>query len=252
MSEAQARAREAARLLGEAVERSPQDARLRYAHAQALNAIGDLNGAIRTLAAGVELAPMDVERWLALAGLLMEIELASPSARRDARSAPLARAIEAIERALMLAPDAPAVLAQAAMTVRYACEWARAQSCQDALTKAGADRSRPFTVSPMIATALIDDPALQARAIRDFVAQTMPRAAHRAPPFVRERGNALRVGYLSADFHDHATAHLAAGLFEAHNPRPVTSFAYALDRDDGSAMRSVWCRRFRIGATCAI
>ena len=53
VSEAQARAREAARLLGEAVERSPQDARLRYAHAQALKAIGDLNGAIRTLAAGV-------------------------------------------------------------------------------------------------------------------------------------------------------------------------------------------------------
>ena len=246
MSEAQARAREAARQLGEAVERSPEDARLRYAHAQALKAIGDLNGAIRTLAAGVELAPMEAERWLALAGLLMEIELASPSARRDARSAPLARAIEAIERALLLAPDAPAVLAQAAMTYRYACEWARAQSCEDALANAGADRSRPFVVSPMIATALLADPALQARAIRTFVAQTLPRAATRdsAPPFVRERGNALRVGYLSADFHEHATAHLAAGLFEMHDRSQVTTFAYALDSDDGSEMRKRLVRAF--------
>lgn len=239
MSEEQARAREAARQLGEAVERSPEDAGLRYAYAQAQKAIGDLNGAIRTLAAGVQLAPMDVERWLALAGLLMEIELASPSARREARAAPLARAIEVVEHALVLAPQAPAVLAQAAMTYRYACEWARAQACADALARAGADRSRPFVVSPMMATALIDDPTLQRRAIRDFVAQTLPGAAHRdaAPPFVRERGNALRVGYLSADFHEHATAHLAAGLFEAHDGKRVTTFAYALDSDDGSAMR---------------
>jgi len=239
VSDGPARADEGARKLGEALERSPRDARLRFSHAQALKAIGDVNGAIRTLAAGVQLAPMEVERWLALAGLLMEIELASPSARPGTTAAPLVRAIEAIEHALALAPEAPAVLAQAAMTFRYACAWERAEACEVALAKAGSDRNRPFIVSPMMATALIDDPALQARAIRDFVAHTMPRAAHRhaAPAFVRERGNALRVGYLSADFHEHATAHLAAGLFEAHDGTRVTTFAYALDSDDGSAMR---------------
>jgi protein O-GlcNAc transferase len=235
-----ARARDAARKLGEALDLSPRDARLRHAHAQALKAIGDVNGAIRTLAAGVQLAPGDVERWLALAGLLMEIELASPSARTDAAATPLSRAIEAIEQAIALAPEAPAVLAQAAMTFRYACAWDRADACEEALARLGADRAQSFVVSPMMATALIDDPALQARAIRDFAVQTMPRAVHRnaaAPASVRERGSALRVGYLSADFHEHATAHLAAGLFEAHDRRRVTTFAYALDGDDGSAMR---------------
>ena len=90
----------------------------------------------------------------------------------------------------------------------------------------------------MMATALIDDPALQARAIRDFVAPDRCTGSERtATPLVRERGNALRVGYLSADFHEHATAHLVAGLFEAHDRKRVTTFAYALDGDDGSAMR---------------
>lgn len=230
---------EAARELGDALERSPRDAGLRYAHAQALKASGDVNGAIRSLAAGVQLAPMEVERWLALAGLLMEVELASPSARADGKAAPLSHAIEAIEQALALAPQAPAVLAQAAMTFRYACAWERADACEAALANAASVHDRPFVVSPMMAAALIDDPALQARAIRDFVAQTLPAATSRSasPAFVRERGNALRVGYLSADFHEHATAHLAAGLFEAHDRKRVSAFAYALDGDDGSALR---------------
>ena len=239
MSDAREQALDAARRLGAAVEHSPEDARLRYAHAQALKAVGDVNGAIRTLAAGVQLAPAEVERWLALAGLLMEVELASPAARDETRATPLSRAIEAIEQALVLAPQAPAVLAQAAMTFRYACAWARADACEAALASAGSSADRPFVVSPMMATALFADPALQARAIRDFVVQTMPAAQRAAaPPFVRNPGSALRVGYLSADFHEHATAHLTAGLFEAHDKRKLTTFAYALDGDDGSAMRT--------------
>src|SRR5688572_21803631 len=238
VSDAQARAREAAGRLGAALERVPHDARLRHEHAQALKAAGDVNGAIRTLAAGVSLAPMEVERWLALAGLLMEVELASSAARQQASPSALSRAIEAIEHALALAPQAPAVLAQAAMTFRYACAWERAHACEAALERAGADPGRAFVVAPMMATALLDDPALQARAIRDFVIQTGATASERtATPLVRERGNALRVGYLSADFHEHATAHLAAGLFEAHDRKRLTTIAYALDLDDGSAMR---------------
>ena len=231
-------ARETADRLGEVLARAPHDARLRHQHAQALKAAGDVNGAIRTLAAGVALAPMEVERWLALAGLLMEVELASSAARQRASPSALARAIEAIEHALALAPEAPAVLAQAAMTFRYACAWERARACEVALERAGGDRGRAFVVAPMMAAALLEDPALQARAIRDFVVQTGATGSQPgATPLVRERGSALRVGYLSADFHEHATAHLAAGLFEAHDRKRLTTIAYALDLDDGSAMR---------------
>jgi protein O-GlcNAc transferase len=232
VSDARARARQ----LAAALEASPQDAAARFALAQTLKSLGDVNGAVRTLAAGVQLAPADVERWLALAALLMEIELASPKVRNDAATTPLQRAIETIERALALAPAAPAVLAQAAMTFRYACAWDRVAVCEAALDRVARDEARPFAVSPMIAAAVIAEPALQARAIRDFVAQTMPHAVA-MPRFVRQPGSALRVGYLSADFHEHATAHLMAGMFDAHDRARVETFAYALDADDGSAMR---------------
>jgi predicted O-linked N-acetylglucosamine transferase (SPINDLY family) len=226
---------EAQRLV-EALARDPSNPRLRFTCAQALRAAGDVNAAVRTLADGVRLAPRDAERWLALAGLLMEIELASPGASRFGAAEPLSRAIEALEQALALAPDASAVLAQAAMTLRYACAWAQADALVARLVAVGGGASQRFAVSPMLATALLDDPALQRRAIADFSA-TLPRAAARAPSYLREPGSRLRVGYLSADFHEHATAHLCAGLFEAHDRRRVTTFAYALDRDDASAMR---------------
>ena len=241
MSEARARARE----LAAALEASPRDAHLRFALAQALKSQGDVNAAVRTLAAGVQIAPADVERWLALGALLMEIELASPNVREDAPTTPLQRAMETIERAVALAPRAPAVLAQAAMTFRYACAWDRVESCEAALRDVAQDDTRPFAVAPMIATAVIADAPTQARAIRDFVAQTMPRTQPLATPaYVRQPGTALRVGYLSADFHEHATAHLIAGLFEAHDRERFTTFAYALDRDDGSAMRGRLRRAF--------
>ncbi|MGD8690478.1 MAG: tetratricopeptide repeat protein, partial [Gammaproteobacteria bacterium] len=47
----------------------------------------------------------------------------------------------------------------------------------------------------------------------------------------------IHVGYLSADFHEHATAWLAAGLFEAHDRERFRVSAYSLGPDDGSAMR---------------
>ena len=47
----------------------------------------------------------------------------------------------------------------------------------------------------------------------------------------------LRIGYLSADLHDHATGILAAGLFERHDRDRFEVFAYSTGHDDGSAMR---------------
>lgn len=47
----------------------------------------------------------------------------------------------------------------------------------------------------------------------------------------------LRVGYLSTDFHRHATAYLIAELFELHDRARVEVCAYSYGPDDGSAIR---------------
>jgi len=45
----------------------------------------------------------------------------------------------------------------------------------------------------------------------------------------------LRIGYVSADFRNHPTAHLIGGLFQLHNRQRFEICIYALGKDDGSA-----------------
>ena len=47
----------------------------------------------------------------------------------------------------------------------------------------------------------------------------------------------IRVGYVSSDFHEHATAHLIAELFECHDKERFALHAYSYGTDDGSPMR---------------
>jgi protein O-GlcNAc transferase len=54
----------------------------------------------------------------------------------------------------------------------------------------------------------------------------------------------LRIGYLSADFHQHATAYLIAELFELHDRDHFEIFAYSYGSDDGGPMRR------RLAAAC--
>ncbi|RKT44475.1 putative O-linked N-acetylglucosamine transferase (SPINDLY family) [Thiocapsa rosea] len=50
-------------------------------------------------------------------------------------------------------------------------------------------------------------------------------------------GRRLRIGYLSGDFHEHATAYLTASVFEMHDRDRFEVFAYSIGPADRSAMR---------------
>ncbi|HEY4997953.1 MAG TPA: glycosyltransferase, partial [Usitatibacter sp.] len=58
------------------------------------------------------------------------------------------------------------------------------------------------------------------------------------PPRAARPGDRIRIGYLSADFYDHATALLIAGMLEEHDAARFEVFAYSTGRDDGSAVRA--------------
>jgi predicted O-linked N-acetylglucosamine transferase (SPINDLY family) len=48
----------------------------------------------------------------------------------------------------------------------------------------------------------------------------------------------LRIGYLSADFHKHATAYLIAGLLESHDRQAFDIIGYSYGPEDRSSMRA--------------
>jgi protein O-GlcNAc transferase len=53
----------------------------------------------------------------------------------------------------------------------------------------------------------------------------------------RDPDRPLRVGYLSTDFHDHATAYLLAEVIELHDRAQVQPFAYSMGPDGDGEMR---------------
>jgi len=96
----------------------------------------------------------------------------------------------------------------------------------------GARTSPPF---PLLATPA--GPQRQRQCAEQYIADRHPPAE--VPLWRGERYacDRIRVAYLSADLHDHATAHLAAGLFEAHDRTRFEIVAVSSGHNDGSAMR---------------
>ena len=91
----------------------------------------------------------------------------------------------------------------------------------------------PFTAFP----GPIDeaDQLAIAKRFAEFVAKDVtPYASH---PW-KGSHQRVRVGYLSADFHDHATAHLMLGLFKRHDRTRFEIFAYSHGPEDGSDYRA--------------
>ncbi|WP_160162733.1 tetratricopeptide repeat protein [Magnetococcus marinus] len=66
-----------------------------------------------------------------------------------------------------------------------------------------------------------------------IMAQPPLAAAHRP----RATGSPLRIGYLSADFRNHAISRLAIGVLEGHDRRQFTLTAFAIGPDTDDAMR---------------
>src|SRR5262249_35550166 len=62
----------------------------------------------------------------------------------------------------------------------------------------------------------------------------LPKPLRTGPAVRHEK---IRVAYLSADFHKHATAYLVAELFELHDRSRFEIMGVAFDWDDGSDMR---------------
>ena len=210
----------------------------------ALRASGAAGAAALAFGAAASAAPEDAAAWLAYGNACMEAELARVSVGRAPAAADLdvaapadwlENAMDGFGRAAALQPAAAAPHAHLAMAARYACDWSRGTAAVHALSRCHRANPAQFACSPMIAVALLDDPDELRAGIRGWTQANLPAA--KAPAAIARRGNRLRVGYLSSDLHDHATAHLAAGLFEQHDRTRVEAFAYAADPDDDSAMR---------------
>jgi predicted O-linked N-acetylglucosamine transferase (SPINDLY family) len=72
---------------------------------------------------------------------------------------------------------------------------------------------------------------------RDRCAIAHAKLARERRPTSSRSGPRLRIGYLSADFRNHALPQLLAGVLEAHDRSQVETFAFSAGPGDGSPLR---------------
>ncbi len=156
-------------------------------------------------------------------------------------------ALRCYQAALRLQPGTAAYAASLLSEMQQLCDWSRLEELCGFL-RAGAIAQPPQPVHPFDMLSIPSTPAEQlacaknfSRALAGTVARDRERLGFRFDP---PRGGRLRVGYLSAEFHAHATAYLAAELFELHDRGRFEVLAYSYGPDDGSAIRARLRRGF--------
>jgi predicted O-linked N-acetylglucosamine transferase (SPINDLY family) len=147
-------------------------------------------------------------------------------------------AIAAFDEALAVDPDHMAALAHKLFYQAHACDW----SAFPAWKAAG--EHLDTAIQPFAALTFEDDAAAQLRRSRAWAAKTFPRAAQMlaGPPRPAPAADGrIRLGYFSADFHDHATLHLMNGLLREHDRSrfAVHAFSYGPEIDDAMRRRLV-------------
>jgi protein O-GlcNAc transferase len=153
----------------------------------------------------------------------------------------LAEAIAAYRSALRIRPDYADAFSQLMYHRAQACDWANFEADQAKLVdmvRRGV-RVPPFNLLSTPASA-----SDQLRCAQQWIGPIRPPTEvvfEHKPLMAKDR---IRLGYLSGDFHQHATAQLMAELFERHDRDRFEVFAYSYGSDDHSPMRARLERAF--------
>lgn len=153
-----------------------------------------------------------------------------------------AAAVADFERAVEIDPEFPYAAGHLAHYRMQACDWGH--FAEDKMRIAQGVRSGKRVVLPFIQLALSDSPSDQFRCAAIWTGNDVPP---RPNPLWRGeiyRHDRIRLAYVSADFHAHATAALMAGIFERHDRRQFETTAISFGPDDATPMRARVQRAF--------
>ena len=146
-------------------------------------------------------------------------------------------AIAHYDKALSLKPDIDWASGDLLHIKMKICDWsALAESLEDIAKKVVANEkvAQPFTL-----LALNDDVLLHKKSSEIYVQSRYPFNPVLGPIPRRPQSQKIRVGYFSADFHNHATGYLMAEFFELHDKSQfeLVGFSFGPITNDGMRQR---------------
>lgn len=183
---------------------------------------GDIQGAMDSLHYAIKLQPDNPTAHNNLGSILTELKM--PRA-----------AIAALEMVMRIDPDYPLVAGLRLLNKIQICDWAGFQRDLPALgdrLERGEAGAPPWALLP-----LIDRPDLQRKAAEAWILGNVPAVDVLGPVGSYPNHDRIRIGYFSADFHRHATAHLIAELIERHDRKAFEVIAFSFGPTTGDEMQ---------------
>ena len=213
--------------LDEAIAAFQRALKINPAYAEAYNNMGNalqeqgkLDEAITAYRRTLEIRPQYAEAYNNLGVSLVE-------------KGKLDEAIAAFRRALEIQPSYSTAEAQLFHQRRHICDFTIGEKIYEVSSRLGVETG---SIPPFAALPWEDNPSRHLlRALRwseeRYKQSTLP--IHSRP---KTRPQRIKIGYFSADFHDHATMYLMAGLLRQHNKSNFEIFAYSY----GSVKSGTW------------
>lgn len=191
---------------------------LRPQYAEAFNNRGEaqfnlnrLDHAMADIRRAIELRPLQGESRLLMGRLLRKLK------RHD-------EALEQFELAARSEAKIPSLLWEIVSAKVHSCLWTHLTEDLSRLRQELVDGSS--VADPFAALSLFDDPALHYKAARLMVEGSLSTKGELGAIAPRASTGKIRIGYYSADFRNHAVAHLIAELFEVHDRERFEWFAF--------------------------
>ena len=136
-------------------------------------------------------------------------------------------------------PEYTAVEAQILRQLSHMCDWQRlGTSLSDAATSLKIAANTKQAPQPFSLIALSDDPLFQRRMAECWTASRYKEQLVLGPIPRNPPSDVIRIGYFSADFHNHATMYLMIRLLELHDRSKFRIHAYSFGPDTNDEMRA--------------
>jgi len=250
------RTQEALSAYNKAIELNPNYAEAMANKGHLLHELKQYKEAIACFEAAINLAPNLYRAHLNYGNLLKEvkqyekavsiydkaIEISKDGAETYTNKAHLfletkrpKRAVADYKTALQINPNLDYLLGTKLHAEMQICDWS---SFEHDVKRLRLEIELGGKVTPCLPfLAMVDDLALQQKVAQIWINEKHPQ--NKLGPISQwQPHEKIRVGYFSADFHNHATTYLMAELFELHNASEFEVYAFSYGPDSSDEMRA--------------
>lgn len=144
------------------------------------------------------------------------------------------KACKVYERALDISSGSDFLLGTLLQNELQMCDWDAVEQKMPMLLEGVQSNKRVAIPYNLIST--LDDRLIIKRSIELYAQSLRGDIQREAQPISRNKK--IRLGYFSADFHNHPTAYLVAELFECHNRGEFELIAFVFGRNTADEMRA--------------